>query len=114
MDETGRGLDLYHKNTVNWDGSACDVAGYHLQGDARKQNIADFLSYIAAHDVFRKHNPISKRPQPKPEKAPPKKGTRRYKSSQKRAKKEARKRAIGNVMSLFEQLHAPCQTLRQA
>lgn len=114
MDETGRGLDLYHQNTVNWDGSACDVVGYHLQGDARKQNIVDFLSYIAAHDVFRKHNPISKRPQPKPEKAPPKKGTRRYKSAQKRAKKEARKRAIGNVMSLFEQLHAPCQTLRQA
>lgn len=110
LDEMGRGMDLYHQNTIVIEGQQSMLPGYHLQGDVKKQTIGDYLSYIAAHDSFRAHNPVCKRPTPKKEKTPPRKGTRRYKSAQRRAEKEERKRAIGNVMSLFAQLHSTCPT----
>ena len=99
-------LVLYHKNEFKKaEDCLSAVPGYHLQGDADVGGIVDYLEYIIRHDRFRMSHPLQA-PQKKREKAPPKKGTKRYKSEQKKQKKAERKQAIRNVMDLIDSLHA--------
>ncbi|MBE6679519.1 MAG: hypothetical protein E7598_03255 [Ruminococcaceae bacterium] len=104
IDHDVSGLDLYHRNTVAPDDCSGEIAGYHHQHDIKRSSIMDYLEYIVGHDSYRIWNPIYPKSPKKKEKAPPKKGTRRYRNAQKRAKKDARRSAINNVIHLIDKL----------
>ena len=85
---------LYHRN------SRGNTSGYHLQTDKFKDVMA-MLKYIENHDQFRLNNPL---PEPKKKKAPPKKGTKRYRAAERRNKEYQRRRDIRNVLDLIDSL----------
>lgn len=106
LDKKNR-IVLYHKNDFKTDKDhLSEISGYHLQGDARRKSIVEYLQYIVDHDYYRMLNPVYI-PKKKKESPPPRKGTRRYKSAQRRIEKYERKRAISNVLSLIESLSIP-------
>ena len=108
MDKKNR-IVLYHKNDFKTDKDhLSEISGYHLQGDARRKSIVEYLQYIVDHDYYRMLNPVYI-PKKKKESPPPRKGTRRYKSAQRRIEKYERKRAISNVLSLIESLSIPSE-----
>ena len=98
---------LYHKNDFT---TAKDhlskISGYHLQGDAQRNSIVDYLQYIVDHDHFRMLNPVYI-PKQNNEAVPPRKGTKRYRSAQRKIKKIEHKKAIRNVLCLIESLNVP-------
>ncbi len=106
LDKNNR-IVLYHKNdfTTNKD-CLSEISGYHLQGDARRKSIVDYLQYIIEHDYYRMLNPVYI-PNKKKESPPPRKGTKRYKREQRKVEKYERKRAIKNVLSIIESLNKP-------
>ena len=57
--------------------------------------------YIIDHDYYRMMNPLYPSPQPK---APPQKGTKRYRKAQAREKRKAKKTAVRNVLRIIESL----------
>ena len=85
---------LYHRNTRG------DTNGYHLQTD-RYVDVMAMLKYIDRHDKFRLDNPL---PEQKKKKAPPKKGTKRYKALERRNKEKKRRQEIRNVLNLIDSL----------
>lgn len=85
---------LYHRNTQG------DTSGYHLQTD-RYKDVMELLKYIDRHDNFRLDNPL---PEPKKKKAPPKKGTKRYRAAERRRKERKRRKDIRNVLNLIDSL----------
>lgn len=87
-------ITLYHKNTKG------DKQDYHIQGKFSAEPL-NILNYIAAHDGFRLNNPL---PKEKKEKAPPRKGTRRYRAAMRRAEAEKRRNDIRNVLNLIDSL----------
>ncbi|MBQ2730141.1 MAG: hypothetical protein IJF69_05150 [Clostridia bacterium] len=102
---------LYHKNDFTTDKDhLSEISGYHLQDDARRNSIVDYLQYIVDHDYFRMLNPAYI-PQKKKDSPPPRKGTKRYKSAQRRIEKYERKKAIKNVINLIESLSIPSQQM---
>lgn len=98
--EDGRGLCLYHKNSLRPTDDDSPVPGYHLQRVLRS-SIVGYCKYIVAHDSYRMANPLHIPPQPSP---PPRKGTKRYRKQQKQQKRLAKRRAIANVLSMIDQL----------
>ena len=106
LDKNNR-IILYHKNDFT---TAKDhlskISGYHLQGDAQRNSIVDYLQYIVDHDHFRMLNPVYI-PKQDNETVPPRKGTKRYRSAQRKIKKIEHKKAIRNVLSLIESLNVP-------
>lgn len=62
-----------------------------------------YLDYIVEHDYYRMLNPIY----PVQHKAPPVKGTKRYRKQLKQQKEKARKDAVRNVLTLIDSLSAP-------
>ncbi len=105
LDKNSR-IILYHKNDFKTNKDhLSEINGYHLQGDAKKDSILDYLKYIVEHDFYRMHNPIfiNKKKKASP---PPKKGTKRYKSELKKIEKYERKKAIKNVVNLIDSLSA--------
>lgn len=109
--DDGKKISLYHKNTFETEkDSLSEIKGYHKQRDISKDNVVDYLAYILKHDQFRMINPVYNKV--KKEKAPPRKGTKRYRSKQRRTEKYKRKQAIKNVLNLIETLQnqsAPIQ-----
>lgn len=85
---------LYHRNTKG------DTNGYHLQTD-RYKDVMELLKYVDHHDQFRLDNPL---PEPKKKKAPPKKGTKRYRATERRNKEKKRRQDIRNVLNLIDSL----------
>ena len=59
------------------------------------------LEYNDDHDRYRLENPL---PKPKKVKAPPKKGTKRYRADERRYKEKKRRQEIRNVLSLIDSL----------
>ena len=95
---------LYHKNTYKTENDhLSQVKGYHLQGDVNKESIVEYLDYVLEHDYYRMMHPVYIHKQKK-EKAPPRKGTNRYKSLQHRIEKNNRKQAISNVLNIIDSL----------
>lgn len=98
---------LYHKNSFETKKDCLsEIAGYHLQGDVRRENILGYLNYIIDHDYFRMFNPVHV-PKKAIESAQPKKGTKKYRSQQIRIKKYERRQAINNVIGLIDSLKVP-------
>ncbi len=114
LDQKNR-IVLYHKNDFHTNRDhLSEISGYHLQGDAHRSSIVEYLEYIVEHDYFRMLNPIHM-PKKKKNSPPPKKGTKRYKSTQKRIEKYKRKQAIKNVLNLIDSLNMqPTQTAAMA
>lgn len=97
---------LYHHNTFRTaQDRFSEFRGYHLQRDVSADTMIAYLKYIVEHDYFRMVNPIYG--QLRKGELPPKKGTKRYKREQRRMKEQERRRAIRNVLTLIESLHAP-------
>ena len=95
------GLALYHQNTIeSRTDEQSDIPGYHYQ-KARYKTIIEYLDYIKEHDYFRNRNPLYEPPK---KKAPPKKGTKRWRKQEKRIAKQTRKRSINNVLNLIDSL----------
>ena len=98
----GDGLLLYHKNKFKADANQeSTIPGYHLQKTPQNSSVIDLLEYINQHDYFRMLHPAQGRPK---KKAPPKKGTKRYKKAQKHAKLTENRRAVANVIRLINSL----------
>ena len=97
----GKRVALFHENKFN---TECDELpiydGYHSQMKTF-HNISKALKYIYCHDKFRNENPLYIKPTPK---APPRKGSKRYKSAQRQAKETERNESISNVFSILETL----------
>ncbi len=94
---------LYHKNTFKavWD-QFSEIPGYHLQGDVKKESVVEYLKYIIDHDRYRTINPLDIHK--KKTSAPPKKGTKRYKSNQRKLKYYERRKAIRSVLDIIDSL----------
>jgi len=111
--ETGKRLDLYHKNTYK---SSHDdeslVEGYHLQ-NIRKGSIQGYFEYIANHDDYRLANPVYVPPKTK-KKEPPRKGTKRYKSQQRREEQKARKYSIWRTLALIDEYSSQSNQIQTA
>lgn len=103
---THDGFDLYHKNTIekNKDNDS-PVPGYHLQRVYRK-TLMEYFECVVDHEYYRMTHPLYIRPDKK-EKAPPRKGTKRYRKQQAKAEKRARKQSIINVLNLIDGLSEP-------
>ena len=92
------GTELYHRNVFDPKGNADGpYPGYHAQ-NVCCAGLHHYLEYIVEHDYYRMMNPIY--PVPK-KKAPPPKGSKRYKKALKRQKKLERRTAIKNVLELI-------------
>ena len=83
-------VELYHKNTeIRSTDCFSRIEGYHNQR-VSEYELGDYIHYIFSHDGRRK--------------APPAKGTKRYKSQQKRLAIQARRNSINNVICLIDSL----------
>ena len=100
-----RKLLLYHKNEDPYreSDSESPVMGYHHQ-EITKNTILEYLKYIAAHDVYRRRNPI--KINVPDELTKPRKGTKRWRKGQKRKKRSARRESIKRVLDQIEELEA--------
>lgn len=99
--DNGVGSMLYHKNNLHPQKDQRDlVPGYHCQS-VTYPTLLGYMEYIVEHDWFRMINPVY--PHPK-KKAPPQKGTKRYRKAQAREKKKARRESINNVINLIDRL----------
>ena len=78
------------------------LTAYHDQ-KVSYSKLLKYLNYIIEHDYYRMLNPIY----PVQHKAPPVKGTKRYRKQLKQQKKQARKDAVRNVLTLIDSLSAP-------
>ena len=84
-------LELYHKNTEErFSDKFSRISGYHNQRFLGYE-MTDYVEYIFNHDGRCK--------------APPLKGTKRYRSQQKRLAKLERRNSINNVIRLIDGLH---------
>lgn len=89
---------LHHKN--KYDGENSDsVPGYHNQ-HFWGIGIMEMMKYISEHEWYRMIHPLHI----KHEKAPPRKGTKRWISQQRTQKKKERKKQIRNVLDLIDSL----------
>ena len=91
-------LFLYHKNTPGTYTESM-IKGYHSQC-VRHSNILGYLYYIVEHDKFRKKHPFKVKPQ----KSPPRKGTKRWYKEERRKKEQQRRRDIAKVYQLLDEL----------
>ena len=94
----GYSYELHHQSTYKSIPNN-SLPGYHYQRIGGK-SIKELLEYITKHDKYKKINPVTL----KPEKSPPRKGTRRWMSRQRRIKKQERKQQIRNVLDLIDGL----------
>ena len=78
------------------------LTAYHDQ-KVSYSKLLKYLDYIVEHDYYRMLNPIY----PVQHKAPPVKGTKRYRKQLKQQKKKARKDAVRNVLTLIDSLSVP-------
>lgn len=102
-DDNRAGSKLYHKNDLHPGHRSYDLlTSYHDQ-KVSYSKLLKYLDYIVEHDYYRMLNPIY----PAQHKAPPVKGTKRYRKHLKQQKKKARKDAVSNVLTLIESLSAP-------
>ena len=102
-DDTRAGSKLYHKNDLHPGKRSSDLlTAYHDQ-KVSYSKLLKYLDYIVEHDYYRMLNPIY----PVQHKAPPVKGTKRYRKQLKQQKKKARKDAVRNVLTLIDSLSAP-------
>lgn len=101
---------LYHRNTKTLKNEAPSaVAGYHDQR-VSFDTIMEYLEYIKSHDHYRNIHPehISVK---RAEKAPPRKGTKRWRNAQRKLKDQERRRSIRNVLNMIDSLdrnHSAC------
>ena len=95
--------ELYHRNTKKLakDGMSI-IPGYHQQYKSF-DSIIDYLAYIEDHDFYRQIHP-EVMPRKAKVKAPPKKGTRRYRNQMKKQKRVQRSQAISSVLLLINSL----------
>lgn len=101
LDNTGTSFLLYHRNTFHTKhDSESPIPNYHFQR-VLKSTLLDYLEYIVDHEYYRMANPVQAPPR---KKAPPMKGTKRYRKQQAKAKSFARQRTISNVLSLIARL----------
>lgn len=82
------------------------MAGYHDQ-HVNYATLQEYLNYIIDHDYYRMMHPLCPAPQPK---APPLKGTKRYRKARAREKRQAKKAAVLNVLNIIDSLSAQNQT----
>ena len=102
-DDTRAGSKLYHKNDLHPGKRSSDLlTAYHDQ-KVSYSKLLKYLDYIVEHDYYRMLNPIY----PVQHKAPPVKGTKRYRKQLKQQKKKARKDAVRNVLTLIDSLSVP-------
>lgn len=104
---------LYHKNTKTLPSDEQSfVPGYHYQR-VQYGSLMEYLEYIKEHDFYRNRHPemLNK---PKAQKAPPKKGTKRWYKEQAKLKAIERKRSIRNVLNIidsFNSNYAVCEAV---
>lgn len=91
---------LYHKNTLGKEEQEPLIPGYHHQA-VRRGSIMGYLEYIIEHDRYRLNNPVHIK---RKKKAPPKKGTKRYKQAQEKMKRIERYQSIRRVIELIDSL----------
>ena len=104
LSNRGSKFELYHQNTYEKKTDAeSRIKGYHLQNIA-KGTICGFIEYIVDHDEYRAEHPIEIKPVAKKTKAPPTKGTKRYKKQQAKNARYERKRSITRVLNLIDSL----------
>lgn len=104
LSDIGHKFELYHQNTYEKKtDSESRISGYHLQ-NISKGTIHGFLQYIGEHDDYRSVHPIEIKP-PKKQKAPPLKGTKRYRKQQNKIARYERKRSIARVLDLIDNLN---------
>lgn len=96
---------LYHCNDFDYE-NASPVPGYHNQ-HVNYATLQEYLDYIIDHDYYRMMHPLYPAPQPK---APPVKGTKRYRKAQAKEKRKAKKAAVWNVLNIIDSLSAQNQT----
>lgn len=102
VSDSGNRLCLYHKNECRRCGDEqSEIKWYHYQ-KKYADTILKFLKYITDHDYYRMKNPVyTSHTKPK---APPLKGTRRYRNEEKRNERIRRKQEIYRVLSIIENL----------
>lgn len=93
-------LELHHQNSYEKEHED-SVPGYHKQSHS-SNSILGYMEYINEHEYYRMLNPLHI----VTKKAPPKKGTRRYRGQQKAMARKERKRQIWNVLNLIDSLSA--------
>ena len=98
-DDNRNHTKLYHHNDFELKQRG-PVAGYHDQ-HVNYATIQEYLDYIIDHDYYRMMNPLYPAPQPK---APPQKGTKRYRKAQAREKRKAKNTAVWNVLNIIDSL----------
>ena len=96
---------LYHCNDFDYE-NASPVPGYHNQ-HVNYATLQEYLDYIIDHDYYRMMHPLYPAPQPK---APPIRGTKRYRTAQVKEKRKAKKAAVWNVPNIIDSLSAQNQT----
>lgn len=91
---------LYHRNEFEPGNGSDFMRGYHDQEVCFK-TLAEYLNYIVEHDYYRMRNPLYPRPQ---KKAPPVKGTKRYRKAVAKEKRREKRIAVANVIHLIDEL----------
>lgn len=103
----GKRTQLYHRNVLYTEDRPTDlIPGFHAQ-KISYPSLVKYCEYIVEHDYYRMLNPMHA----KIPKAPPMKGTKRYRKEQAKAKRRAKRDAILNVQRLIKALSAEPQPM---
>lgn len=100
-DDNRNGSKLYHKNELNPGKHSYDLLNSYHDQKVSYPAILQYLTYIADHDYYRMLNPLHPAQQ---KKAPPMKGTKRYRKAMAKEKRKARREAVRNVLTLIDSL----------
>ena len=96
---------LYHKNTKALPSDEQSfVPGYHYQ-HVQRGSLMEYLEYINEHDFYRNRHPEMMN-KSNAKKAPPKKGTKRWRKEQAKLKSIERKRSIRNVLNIIDSFNS--------